>query len=314
MRAGGIAGGAVVVAWLISAFYHFALFALMYFLPWFSDLVGRTVDTPPPFASVVGDPDRPALSLAPASPVPFERSPLAPSDLPLFAPVPVRADEVQSLLFGSALQPGSGRSGAVGPASLDVIGIGTGGGGMDRDGLGLGLGDGGPQFFGLGGEARGTKKIAYVVDRSGSMLTTFSGVVNELKESIGGLRRTQKFHVIFFNAGPPLENPPRRMVNAISAHKREAFEFLKNIVPGGSTDPRPAMRRAFAVEPDLIYFLTDGEFDANLLEVLDTLNRDRGVRIYTIAYVSQQGAALLERIAREHHGEYRFVSENEIFP
>ncbi len=113
---------------------------------------------------------------------------------------------------------------------------------------------------------------------------------------------------------PPLENPPKRLVSAIHAHKRKAFRFLENITPGGSTDPTLAMRRAFKVQPDLVFFLTDGQFDPKLLNTLDGLNRNRDVRIYTIAYVNQIGAALLERIAREHNGEYRYVSEDEIFP
>jgi len=103
------------------------------------------------------------------------------------------------------------------------------------------------------------------------------------------------------------------MVNAINAHKQDAFEFIESITAGGGTDPRLAMRRAFAVEPDLIYFLTDGEFDPALVEMLSQLNRDGKVRIFTIAYVSRTGAPMLERIAREHNGEYRFVSEDEIF-
>jgi hypothetical protein len=49
------------------------------------------------------------------------------------------------------------------------------------------------------------------------------------------------------------------------------------------------------------------------MEILDRLNHKRKVRIFTIAYVSQEGAPALQRIAREHNGEYRFVSEDEIF-
>ena len=53
-----------------------------------------------------------------------------------------------------------------------------------------------------------------MVDRSGSMLNTIEAVKRELHKSVDGLRRGQKFHVIFFNAGPPLENRPKRLVPA----------------------------------------------------------------------------------------------------
>jgi uncharacterized protein with von Willebrand factor type A (vWA) domain len=129
---------------------------------------------------------------------------------------------------------------------------------------------------------------------------------------VSALRRSQKFHVIFFNAGEPLQVPPRRPVSAIQARKEELFRFLQSVEPKGSTDPGPAMRAAFMAQPDVIYFLTDGEFDRNLLPKLDRWNRDRQVKIFTIAYFNRAGAALLEEIAREHGGEFRFVTEHDL--
>ena len=103
-----------------------------------------------------------------------------------------------------------------------------------------------------------------------------------------------------------------RPVSAIRARKEELYGFLQSVEPQGSTDPAPAMRAAFMAEPDVIYFLTDGEFDRDLLPKLDRWNRDRQVRIFTIAYFNRTGAALLEEIAREHGGEFRFVTEHDL--
>jgi hypothetical protein len=193
---------------------------------------------------------------------------------------------------------------------LAIIGIGTGG--NDAAQYGLGVGGGGPEFFGLGAVARGARRIVYVVDRSGSMLGTFDIVRRELKASVGKLRRSQKFHVIFFNSRPPRENPPGRLVSAINEHKQQTYRFVDSITPDGSTDPGPAMRRAFASEPDLIYFLTDGLFDEKLLGQLEEWNKDRRTRIFTIAFFGAGGADLLEHIAREHNGEFRFVTEDDL--
>ncbi len=194
---------------------------------------------------------------------------------------------------------------------LSIIGIGAGGGDFSKYGLTAGKGKG-PEFFGIGGSARGARRIVYVVDQSGSMLDTFVHVREELMRSIGALRRSQKFHVIFFNAGEPLENPPRRLVSAISAQKTAFFRFLENVFPEGSTRPGRALRRALATEPDLVYFLTDGAFDESVVEKLDQWNRDRRVRIFTIAFFDRGGAELLERIAREHGGEFKFVSDDDL--
>jgi hypothetical protein len=195
---------------------------------------------------------------------------------------------------------------------LTLLGIGSGGGDFSKYGLTVGGGPA-PEFFGLGGSARGARKIVYVVDRSGSMIDTFVYVQAELKRSISALRRSQKFHVIFFNAGPPLENPPKRAVAAINAHKKDFFKFLETVAPGGGTKPEGAMRRAITLEPDVVYLLSDGvDFQPSLLDKLDKWNAARQVRIYTIAYLDRTGSQLLEQIAREHDGEYRFVGEDEL--
>ena len=300
VRVGRLAGGAVLAAWILSVFYHVVLFIVMYAVPWLAEMAMNPADGPAPVADLV-------------NPVQESRTTLSPWPE---AELTKRVEELERLQFEpdrfqpmEALSPNR-------PEQLDILGIGTSGGEAEMGSYSIPFRGAGPDFFGLGSQARGARNIVYVVDRSGSMLTTFAGVVRELRESISGLRRSQRFHVIFFNSGQPLEKPPRRMVSAVRAHKRAAFKFFGTITPSGDTDPRPALRRAFAVEPDLIYFLTDGEFNErarSTLDLLDKMNRRRNVRIFTIAYVNQQGAAVLERIAREHNGEYRFVSEDEIF-
>jgi hypothetical protein len=213
--------------------------------------------------------------------------------------------------FNNPAEQGHGLGGVSLPG-IPIIGIGGGAsGGGGESGLGLG-GGAGPEFFGLGATAPGVRTIVFVVDRSGSMVGTFAAVRAELKRSISALRRSQKFHVIFFNSGDPIENPPMRPVNAVDANKREFFEFLDNVTPGGGTRPERAMRRALALEPDLIYFLSDGLFEAELLDRLDEWNRTRHTKIYTIAYLDQSGRKLLESIARQHGGEFKFVTEDEL--
>ena len=145
------------------------------------------------------------------------------------------------------------------------------------------------------------------------MLGTFVYVKEELKRSVSKLRRSQKFHVIFFNHQRPVHNPPKRLVSAIAAHKQQLFEFLEHIAPDGGTKPQTALHQALEMKPDLVYLLSDGQdFPPDLLRKLDTWNKDRHVRICTIAYVDSTGSELLERLAREHNGEFTFVSEDDL--
>ncbi len=183
-------------------------------------------------------------------------------------------------------------------------------------------GGGGPKsrFFGTGGNAY---HIVYVVDRSGSMLETFDEVRKQIIKSFSKLSPQQTFHVIFFATGKPKENPPRRLVFATLASKREALKFLKTITPEGQTDPIPAIKRAFAVlnrtpgrrKGKLLYLLTDGEFPDNekVLSAIRALNTKGKVHIHTILHHhrSPDVMKVLGQIAKENGGRFKFVEPSE---
>ncbi len=291
-----LSGRAVVAAWIISLALHALLFCVMVALvfPYAPDVSRRA--RPVVRAEIIGSLDEPtyvptdSLNTQPQTAVP---------DLPQQRFAPKQFTPLSE--FDTVRKP-----------EMSIIGIGAGGGDFADFGLSIGGGEG-PEFFGLGGSARQARGIVYVVDRSGSMTDTFKYVQTELKRSISALRRSQKFHVIFFNSGSPLENPPRRLVSAIRAHKQKFFEFLDQILPRGGTEPSAAMRRALALKPDLVYLLSDGmDFQSDLLQELDVWNENREVAVYTIAYLDRHGGELLEQIAREHNGEFKYVSEYDL--
>jgi len=289
-------GRRLILAWVLSVAVHVTLFVTMFAVPWLAYNAVREGDLVAAETELV---DKPAAT----------RTTLMNAE-PNFGDA--QRPEAKPVRFAPRRFQTSATVGRPQRRGLSIIGLGTGGGDVGQYGLGVGAGDAGPQFFGLGGSARGAKRVVYVVDRSGSMIGTFGAVCKELLRSVEQLRRSMRFHVIFFNAGPPLENAPKRLVHASRAEKAALAEFLDTVQPEGSTDPIPAMRMAFEVNPDVIYFLTDGEFDARLLEELRKWNRHKRVRIFTIAYVSQEGSALLEQIAQEHNGQYEFISEYEL--
>jgi hypothetical protein len=192
---------------------------------------------------------------------------------------------------------------------LQVIGVGGGGkilGGFE------GLGTGGRGFFGAGSETEIAHKIVYVVDRSGSMTDSIDYVKFELKRSIGELGEDTEFHVIFYSSGAPVEMPTRRLVIATERNKELAFEFIDGIIPQGETDPSKALERAFAVNPELIYLLTDGEFDRAIIDLVKRLNVGDKVTVHTIGFLYRTGEEVLKKIAEDNSGNYKFVSEADL--
>jgi len=190
---------------------------------------------------------------------------------------------------------------------LEILGI--GGGGHLRGGM-EGLGDGRPEFYGLGIiETGGPSKIVYIVDRSGSMTDSIPDVKLELKRSINELPDDKEFHVIFYSTGPCLENAPRRLVKATERNKQQAFGFIDSVIAQGETDPSDAIRRAFACQPEVIYLLTDGEFDRSIIPLCKGLNGGGKVTIHTIGFLYTSGAAVLKQIADENNGDYKFVDD-----
>jgi hypothetical protein len=291
-----LSGRSVVVAWLVSITVHAVLMYVVGNRVFPFSASDSEADLPPARIDIVGPVQ--SASLMP-SPVPDLTSKVTLPDPAVSRPPPKAFTELSELT--TTKKP-----------ELSIIGIGAGGGDFDRYRIPLDIGAG-SEFFGVGSSARGARRIVYVVDRSGSMIDSFLYVQEELKRSILDLRRSQKFHVIFFNAGPPLESPPKRLVSAIEGHKRQFFEFLDTVLPRGDTKPERAMQRALSLEPDLIYLLSDGiDFQPSLLRRLDEWNDRRRTRICTIAYLDQTGRELLELIAREHNGEFIFVSENDL--
>ncbi len=175
------------------------------------------------------------------------------------------------------------------------------------------------EFFGSGRKAY---NVVYVIDRSGSMVDTFDLVRQEMLRSIGRLRDTQRFHVILFSEGRPLENPPRKLIPATRRNKKDVARFLSDVTPETRTQPISALQRAFAVlrgakkHGKVIYLLTDGEFrnNAKVLHAVETLNAvESKVHINTFLYGAKppEAVAVMKDIAKTTGGRYTFVPSDQ---
>ena len=235
--------------------------------------------------------------------------------------------------FSSASEIGIGVDVGGATSGLDLVGSTAGEAGrlaaaIGGVGTGVGSGAGGPmapfspiasgsghgppsQFMGTGGNAY---CVCYIIDRSGSMVVAFDYVKKEMLRSIQQMQAEQLFHVIFFSSGDPIEAPAGKLVYATDRNKIEAIRFVSSMVAAGRTDPRPAFKKAFALKPrpHLIYFLTDGSFEPNVVDDLKRWNADHKTVINTIAFLERPSEELLKQIAREHRGTYTFINPQRV--
>ena len=120
------------------------------------------------------------------------------------------------------------------------------------------------------------------------------------------MRPEQQFFVIFFsNEAQAMPSP---VLQSATPHAKE--RYLKWVAmmsaEGAPTDPRGALALALQFQPDVIYFLTDGEFDKRVNRRLTKIKQER-TSIHTFAFGERIGEAVLEEIARNNHGKYTFV-------
>lgn len=159
-------------------------------------------------------------------------------------------------------------------------------------------------FFGI--EAGG-KSFVFVVDLSGSMAGhRFRFAKAELRRSLEKLSADQRYYIVFFNT-VALPMPSSEMLNATQQNRARTIRWISQVQTGGFTNPWPALQVALDLEPDAIFFLTDGEFDPLVVERIEPASTSDSTPIHTIAFQSRDGEELLKAISRKTRGTYRFV-------
>ena len=218
--------------------------------------------------------------------------------------------QLSGFSVGGPLALGSGE----GLSYTDVIGDGGSGGG-EGGGIGLGNGTGigdGDGFFGLDLEG---ERFVFVVDSSRSMNHPYPGeaknrlgrVKIELYHTIQKMTPDQSFFVVFFNT-EPIPMPATGMVKADPALVGPYLKWIFSTRAMGQTNPESALLAALRVNPDKIYFLTDGDFSYRSVRAAREHNPGR-IPIHTIGFGGQGGEKNLQEIARDSQGTYQFIPE-----
>ncbi|MBC8107475.1 MAG: hypothetical protein H7Z14_12855 [Anaerolineae bacterium] len=172
------------------------------------------------------------------------------------------------------------------------------------------------KFFGVQGTGQA---VVYVCDASGSMMGTNDVIVNQLQRALLAMHSTQVFNVIFFSGrSKPVVFDARDMIPADANNKLAACGFAKRYSCGGNSKGLPAIRSALQRNPDLMYLVTDGDFDDSdaIISTIRTMNHDGFTKINVILVSGAQqdpsGYRFLKQIADENGGTCRIVNPNSL--
>ncbi|MBC8325219.1 MAG: VWA domain-containing protein [Verrucomicrobia subdivision 3 bacterium] len=163
----------------------------------------------------------------------------------------------------------------------------------------------GVSFFGTA--SRGNKFV-FIIDKSYSMSgNRLAGAKKELCATLKGLKPTDQFMIYFFSDGAQAM-PARAMLAGTPKNINWAIDWVRGRSVDGGTNPTQALQWCFNLKPDTVWLLTDGQFsDGPPLDAIAAGNRQLKARINTLAFHDKAGADILQRIARENDGTYRFV-------
>jgi len=198
------------------------------------------------------------------------------------------------------------------------------------------------KFFGA--EAYGNRFV-FVLDVSASMAARngqrLERATRELIGSINQLNAEQDFSVILYsNQALPMfvKNNEAVMRQATPTNKQAAINWLRyQVRPNGGTMPARALQIAGSLKPDAVFFLSDGEFqyghDPTLNSPLNSFFQNFGqarrampppgdamldpksvlsqyppeIVVHTIAFESVGSGPLMQLIAKQKGGQYRFI-------
>ena len=149
--------------------------------------------------------------------------------------------------------------------------------------------------------------VVYVLDCTGSMTDYMMYAQYLLKQHIRDLKPSQRFTILRYTDRPPvgLGGLGRgQFIAADEAGRRAAEKFLEGCRPQGAGHPAEALRRAFALKPQVIYFVTDQDFDDTVVDLIDQLNAERRVTVHAIDYRGELDGGRMQVIADRNGGQY----------
>ncbi len=208
------------------------------------------------------------------------------------------------------------------PSSSLIPGFGDGALGKGGGGSGV------TSLFGLAGEGG---KFVYVFDRSESMnskftlyshqqvlstITPLRSAKLEMARSLGSLQDSNQFQIVFYNDAPMVfgdSHYEQQLFAATPENKQRATTFIENMRARGFTNHLLALEAAIALNPDVIFLLTDGEakddLHPNQVRKISRYCQRRGITINVVHFCnSPREACTLVPLAEKTGGQHVFIS------
>jgi hypothetical protein len=159
------------------------------------------------------------------------------------------------------------------------------------------------------------KRVVFVLDTSASMRgQPIEAAKQALLKSIESLPEEVAFAVVFFDATATTWQP--RLIPASNEAKRIAAQIITERGLKLGTASSAALNVAFSLEPEAIYFVSDGEptdgTPAQIVSSASQFNRTRRVSIHTIGVVTQRNGGIgltlfMEPLSEQNYGKFRLV-------
>ena len=199
--------------------------------------------------------------------------------------------------------------------AADIVGALLTSSAMGTANSGSGNGTGNGEFFGLNPQS---KRIVYVVDSSKSMnfphesvgKTRLGRVKLELAKAIYSMDEHQEFFVIFFSDFA-IPMPARKLQPATPEAKKKFLSWVAKVPGVGTTEPLEALLIALRLQPDTIYFLTDGQFNPTIVKAFNKVaartKRNQNVIVNGICLGNREGESLIRELVEQNSGSYTFI-------
>ena len=180
-------------------------------------------------------------------------------------------------------------------------------------------------FLGVSGSD--VQRVVYCIDASGSMIRSLPMVLEHLGRSITQLAPPQRFSVVFFQDNDAVPMPEFTTLPLATAdQKRAVIRWMhQEIVPRGRSNPLRALELSLALQPDVIFLLSEnitgaGPFEIEAERLLTALEDQnpvlpdgtRGTSIKCIQFLEEDVLGVLRQIAEVHGGPdgYNFVERD----
>ena len=163
------------------------------------------------------------------------------------------------------------------------------------------------------------KKIVYVIDATGSMMALWDAISAQLQAAIAHLEPSQSFGVVLINEHNP-EPLAKELLAATPENKRKADEYIRSMAPRGGIDPVPALTKAFALKPEVIFLMIDPSQLPNKKAILTLAGKDENKKIRIDVIVveghsdDKENEKFLKDLAMQSGGVYKFVSASDLSP